>query len=180
MTNTTTPRSTTPGAGPTAPTLVAAYVGLLLSGAIFGVFYAWFSTVMWGFDAADPRIAIAAMQAANAEIRNAAFFPSFFLTPVALAIPGFMLLRQGFKRAAYLFLAGAVVYLLGGLILTMAVNVPMNEDLATVIAPESIDEARIIWDDYSGPWQFWNLMRTIFSGLAMLLGAVGLGTLARR
>lgn len=169
-----------PHARPSAPVIVSAAVGILFAGAIFGFFYAWVGSVMYGFDAADPRVAIAAMQAVNEQIRNAVFFPAFFLTPVALAVPGVLSSRQGFRRAGTLFLAGAVVYLLGGLVLTMAVNVPMNEDLATVAIPESIDEAQLIWDDYSGPWQFWNTVRTVFSGLALLLAALGLGSLARR
>ena len=32
---------------------------------------------MWGLDAADPRVAVAAMQAMNASVRNAAFAPAF-------------------------------------------------------------------------------------------------------
>jgi len=48
------------------------------------------------------------------------FFPSFFGTPLALALPGVLFLRQGFRRAGLLFIAASVVYLLGGLILTMA------------------------------------------------------------
>ncbi len=64
---------------------VSATVAVLLTGAIFGFFYAWVCSTMWGLDDADPRVAIAAMQAMNASVRNAVFFPAFFLTPVALA-----------------------------------------------------------------------------------------------
>ena len=32
---------------------------LLLGGAIFGFFYAWVCSTMWGLDAADPFVAIA-------------------------------------------------------------------------------------------------------------------------
>ena len=39
---------------------------LLFCGAIFGFFYAWVCSTMWGLDSADPRVAIAAMQAMNA------------------------------------------------------------------------------------------------------------------
>ena len=165
---------------PSTPSVVAACVGILFAGSIFGFFYSWAGSVMFGFDAADPRVAIAAMQSVNEQIRNAVFFPAFFLTPVALAVPGAMLLRQGFRTAGALFVAGAVVYLVGGMLLTGAVNVPMNEELATVVIPEPVDEARIIWEDYSGPWQFWNLVRTIFSGMALLLAVLGFSSLARR
>ncbi len=38
-----------------------AFLSLILSGAIFGFFYAWICSTMWGLDAADPVIAIKAM-----------------------------------------------------------------------------------------------------------------------
>ena len=168
------------GTGPTQAALTSAYGGLLFAGAIFGFFYAWVCSTMYGLDATDPRVAITAMNAINSEIQNAVFFPAFFLTPVALAIPAVVLGRQGFRRAAMLFGAAAVVYLVGGVFLTMAINVPMNRDLLEITAPDSIEEARVIWGDYSGRWQFWNTVRTVFSGLSLLLGAVGLGSLSRR
>ena len=56
----------------------------------------------------------------------------------------------------------------------MVINVPMNEDLAQVVVPTSIDEAEVIWSDYSGRWQVFNIIRTVFSGVALLLAAAGL------
>lgn len=55
----------------------------------------------------------------------------------------------------------------------MVVNVPMNEALALVTVPQDIDAARTIWQDYSKPWQVWNQIRTIASGLAFLLAVIG-------
>ena len=146
-----------------------AFLSLLFCGAIFGFFYAWVCSTMWGLDAADPAVAIAAMQAMNASVRNAVFFPAFFLTPVIL-IAAAVLARTHQRRAsAFGFAAAAVVYFFGGLVATMAVNVPMNEALAVVAIPQDAGEARQIWRDYSGPWQVWNLIRTIASGVALML-----------
>jgi uncharacterized membrane protein len=162
------------------PSRYAAYVSLVLTGAIFGFFYAWACSTMWGLDAADPRVAIAAMQEMNASVRNAVFFPAFFLTPVALAITSLLAWRAHRRRAAGYFLIAAAVYLVGGLILTMAVNVPMNEDLASTAVPASLEQARQVWDDYSGRWQVWNTVRTVCSGLSLVLAAIGLTALVRR
>ncbi len=152
-------------------------VALLLTGAIFGFFYAWVCSTMWGLDTADPRVAIEAMQEMNASVRNAVFFPAFFLTPFALGVTAVLAARAGRKRSARYFMLAAVVYLVGGLVLTMAVNVPMNEDLATVVIPQSIDAADQVWDDYSAPWQRWNLVRTVASGLSLALAGLGLVSL---
>ena len=147
---------------------------IVFCGAIFGFFYAWVCSTMWGLDQADPRIAIAAMQAMNASVRNGVFFPAFFLTPVVLALTAAMASFSGHKASAFWFGAAAAVYLLFGLSLTLAVNVPMNEALAATAIPGDIDAARIIWQDYSGRWQFWNQARTIASGIALALAGIGL------
>ncbi|MFV0307320.1 MAG: DUF1772 domain-containing protein [Desertimonas sp.] len=156
-----------------------AYVAIVLTGAIFGFFFAWVCSTMWGLDAADPRVAIVAMQEMNASVRNAVFFPAFFLTPVALFGAGWALRRTGRLAAWPWFAAAGGVYLVGGLLLTALVNVPMNEDLADVVVPTDLDAAARIWEDYSGRWQRWNLTRTIASGVALLLAAIGLRRSAR-
>lgn len=155
-----------------------ALLSLIFCGAIFGFFYAWVCSTMWGLDATDPRIAIAAMQAMNASVRNAVFFPAFFLTPAVLALTA-LAARQHSRPAAAYFGAGALVYLLGGLILTMAVNVPMNEALALIEIPQDRAAAQKIWQAYSAPWQVWNIARTGVSGLALILAGLGTWALAQ-
>lgn len=164
----------TAGGGPTTTADAGAVVAIVFAGAIFGFFYAWVCSTMWGLDDADPRVAIEAMQAMNASVRNAVFFPAFFLTPVALGGAGALQRRAGRRSAARWFGAAAAVYLIGGLILTATVNVPMNQDLADVVVPASRADAESIWSDYSGRWQLWNTVRTVASGAALVLAAVGL------
>lgn len=151
----------------------SALASLLFSGAIFGFFYAWVCSTMWGLDAADPRIAISAMQAMNASVRNAAFAPAFFGTPVVLALTAVLAWMAGRRAAAGFFLAGAILYFFGGVILTMTVNVPMNQALATRMVPADTKAARAIWESYSQPWQFWNQTRTLLSGGTLLLAGLG-------
>lgn len=156
------------------------FLSLTLSAAIFGFFYAWVCSTMWGLDAADPRVAIGAMQAMNASVRNAVFAPAFFGTPFALAAAAALLLTRHQRRSAAAFAAAAIVYFCLGLMLTMSVNVPMNEALGRVGIPDDIESARAIWQDYSGPWQVWNQIRTAASGAAFLLAVSGLLMMERR
>ncbi|MHA3976658.1 anthrone oxygenase family protein [Halovulum sp. GXIMD14794] len=149
-------------------------VALLLSGAIFGFFYAWVCSTMWGLDAADPKVAIAAMQAMNASVRNTVFAPAFFATGPALAAAALAWWACGQRAVAALFGLAAAVYLLGGMGLTLAINVPMNEALAAVTVPQDPAEAARIWDDYSADWQFWNQIRTATSGLALLFAGAAM------
>lgn len=151
----------------------SALISLLLIGAIFGFFYAWVCSTMWGLDQASPQVAIAAMQAMNASVRNAAFAPAFFATPFALLVTSVFAFRMSRQDAALAFGAAGFIYLFGGLLLTMWVNVPMNEALARVIVPVDQSSAQTIWQDYSSSWQAWNLTRTIASGVALLCAGLG-------
>ncbi len=148
-------------------------VSILFCGAIFGFFYAWVCSTLWGLDRMDPRAAVEAMRAMNGSVRNLVFFPAFFLTPLATGGTAFWLWRNGAPTAAVWFLAAALIYLVGGAILTMAVNVPMNEALALGPIPQDLDAAREIWTAYSERWRFWNGVRTIASGAALACAAYG-------
>ena len=73
---------------------------LLLTAALFGFFYAWVCSTMWGLDAADPRVAMAAMQAMNASVRNAVFAPSFFGAAPVLALTALVAWGAGARGTA--------------------------------------------------------------------------------
>ena len=151
-----------------------AVLSLLFSGAMFGFFYAWVCSTMWGLDAADPNVAIAAMQAMNASVRNWLFAPAFFGTPILLMATALAALRVRERRAAIFFALACLLYVLGALVPTIAVNVPLNEMLASVERPLDAAHAREAWRNYSTPWQVWNTVRAIVSGLALALAGWGL------
>lgn len=147
-----------------------ATLALLLSGALFGFFYAWVCSTMWGLDAADPRIAIAAMQEMNASVRNPTFGASFFGTAPVLALTAMLAFFAGARHSATGFGAAAGL-VLAAVILTMTVNVPMNEALGALPVPTDLADAERIWADYSPVWQIYNITRTGICGVA--LAAVG-------
>lgn len=155
-----------------------AFLSLILSGAMFGFFYAWVCSTMWGLDAAPPAVAIQAMQAMNASVRNAVFAPAFFGTPIALLVAAGLAFALGLRVSGAAFALGAIVYLLGVFVVTMTVSVPMNEALAAVDVAAVTDKARAIWQDYSGPWQAWNTGRAVAAGVVLVL--TGFGLLAMR
>lgn len=129
---------------------------------------------MWGLDNAEPGVAIAAMQAMNASVRNPVFFPAFFLTPLVAAWAAVLALSGGRRAAAGLLGTACVVYLVGGLGLTLTGNVPMNEGLAAVPVPPDAGVAERVWSDYSSRWQVFNQIRTVASGASFLLATTGL------
>lgn len=156
-----------------------ALLSLILASALFGFFYAWVCSTMWGLDAADPRVAITAMQAMNASVRNAVFAPAFFGTSVVLLITTLLLLRQSRRIPAFWFGMSTALIAVLGVGLTMAINVPMNEALSVITVPDGVEAAREIWLDYSLDWQFWNQARTLATGIAVLCIGMGLLTFPR-
>lgn len=147
-------------------------VGLLLalgfSGAIFGFFYAWVCSTMWGLDQLPAQTAIEAMNAMNRSVRNAVFAPTFFGTPVVLVLVAAWGWTLGHRRVAFFLLAAAVVYVAGAFLPTSMVNVPMNLALMETDLTQT-DTLAGIWTDYSERWQFWNVARTLATGLVVLL-----------
>ena len=162
---------------------VLALLALLHAGAIFGFFYAWLCSTLWGLDRIDPEIAIAAMQAMNAAVRNPVFAPAFFGTPAVLAAAAVAAWLVGERRAATFLGLAALVYVLGAMLPTVAANLPLNRALAEIALPLDPARAAEAWRAYSGPWQGWNAVRAVAAGIALLLagwGALGMGARACR
>ena len=156
-----------------------AVLAILSSGAMFGFFYAWVCSTVWGLDSADPNVAIAAMQAMNASVRNPVFALGYFGTPLALAAVALIGWKGEERRAAILFGSGALLYVLGVMVPTSMVNVPLNETLATVEVPLPVARADEVWRSYSAPWQLWNTVRAVAAGAVLLLAGAGILGLAR-
>lgn len=138
----------------------------LAAALVCGFFYAYDCSVMVGFAAAEPQVAIAAMQSINATVRNLPFAFSFFGTLGLGLLAAILALRQLNRPATAALWLGVALYGLGGFGVTMLMNVPLNVALAgVVVTPET---AAMIWRDYAEPWQFWNAVRMLASGLALV------------
>ena len=151
-----------------------AILSLVFSGAMFGFFFAWVCSTMWGLDSTDPNVAIAAMQAMNASVRNWVFAPAFFGTPVLLVVTALAALRLRKRRTATCFALAGLFYIVGAMVPTMTANVPLNEALALVETPLDPAGALEAWRNYSGAWQFWNTVRAVLAGFVLALAGWGL------
>ena len=156
---------------------IFAIISIISTGAIFGFFYAYYCSVMWGLDASSPRSAIHAMQNINQSVRNPVFFPTFFLTPAFILITA--MLSYFVSRSGWWFVAGAITYIAGGAILTNMTNVPLNAWLAEIKTPQNMEAAKEIWRQYSANWQGRNLTRMIASGLTLVFISIGVMNLGK-
>ena len=127
-------------------------------GLIGGVFFAFSTFVMKALGRLPLGEGIAAMQAINVAVLNPWFLGAFIGTAGAciLALISSLLLWHD-PEAMYL-LAGSALYLVGTLLVTIVVNVPKNEALAS-LAPADSDAAHL-WADYVSSWTAWNHVRT--------------------
>lgn len=151
-------------------TLIAALLNLVLLAAVFGVYFTYSNSVVPGLDQADPEKAVEAMRKMNIAIINPAFLATFTGPVITSGATGFLLLGLDENTPAYLFLAAAVIYLVGGLIITGRINIPLNNALENSTSTDWKQR----WADFSPRWRRWNTVRTLSSGVALLLCGVGL------
>ncbi|GAB5467005.1 MAG: DUF1772 domain-containing protein [Rhodospirillales bacterium] len=142
-----------------APLTLVAALGAAL---VAGIFFAFSNFVMQALARLRPASGIAAMQAINVTVLNPGFFALFFgtaLAALALALTAAFSSQGG----AYL-IAGSLLYLLGCLLVTVVVNVPLNKKLEGM-APDS-DEAAVLWQRYLVTWTRANHLRSLASLVA--------------
>ncbi len=143
-----------------------ALLASLGSGLIGGFFFAFSVVVMRALAKRPVPEAIATMQTINVVVLNAWFLGAFFGTAViSVAALIVSTLTWGQPQAAWL-LAGALLYLVGTILVTMRFNVPRNEALKR-LSPGSAEGATL-WKDYLASWTAWNHVRT---GAALVAAA---------
>lgn len=158
-----------------SPYLIATSAAAVSSTVVGGVFFAFSTFVMAGLDRARPVEAIAAMRGINAEAQANGPFLTLFLgaTVLALGVGVAALIKRSEPGTGYV-LAGAALGLVA-FVVTVAVNVPLNDRLAAV-DPSGLSAADALreWRAYLGPWTAWNHVRTVAPLLSAALILVGL------
>ena len=144
----------------------------LTTGLIAGVFYAYAVSVNLGLAAQPDAAYVATMQAINERIENPLFFASFFSAVLFLLAALVAHFRRSRSGRFWLVALACVLYIGGGFLLTVFVNMPLNEELARVAANASPGELARVRAAYEGPRDFWNGVRTVFSilGFTALVG----------
>ncbi|WP_037359681.1 anthrone oxygenase family protein [Amycolatopsis orientalis] len=145
--------------------LVAA---VLAAGLIAGLFYAYTVSVMPGLAQADDHTFVTAMRRINDVIVNGWFMLSFLGAPL-LAIAAVVLHFTSSGQGALPWLVAGAALLVATVLVTGAINVPMNNALAVDTADFAALRAR-----FEEPWVRWNLARTVLSaaGFGCLVGGL--------
>lgn len=134
-------------------------LALLVSALSAGFFYAFSTTVMPGLGEAGASAAIQAMQGINNVVRSPLFAAVFFGTLVLALLAALAARSAGHRGASRLAFLGAVVHAAAVIGVTLQVNVPLNETLATVTTGDA--SAAATWAHFAEPWSLWNHVRTL-------------------
>jgi uncharacterized membrane protein len=140
------------------------------SGLMAGVFFTFSSFVMQALARLPAAHGIAAMQAINVTVINPLFMLGFMGTAVLCGIL-VIGIRTGLLVSNSWAIVGCLFYLLGTFLITIACNVPRNEQLAKIDA-DAIDGVSV-WEVYVKEWTAWNHVRT-----ACAFAAAGVMTIA--
>ena len=145
---------------------------ILTMGLVAGVFGLYAHTIMPGLRHTDDRTFVGAFQSIDKAIINpwfmACFFGALVLTGLAAALH-----FTGDRRNVLPWLAAAFILYLVGVVITMAVNVPLN-DAIKAGDPARIGDLAAVRRHFSeARWSAWNLVRTVTSTTAFgcLIGA---------
>jgi uncharacterized membrane protein len=141
--------------------MVLGLVTLVLHGTLAGLYYAFSMSVMPGLRAVDATAAGEAMSGINRKIQTPWLFVPFLGAPVAALVAGF--LASG--EAAPWYFAAAGVNLVGSLVVTAAINVPLNN---------ALDAGRITFGDYAPRWTAFNTVRAVATVASLVLVGVAL------
>jgi len=124
-----------------------------------GLLFAFSVAIIPGLRRLPAPQGIVSMNAFNDAILNPAFGLVFFVATaasVALAISAPFTWHQS---GAVWRLVGGLLFFVGAFVVTMAINVPLNNELAAAEAT-SAGGARV-WAHYQATWTLWNNIRTL-------------------
>lgn len=146
-------------------------LALLCTALSAGIFYSFSTIVMPGLDLGGARSAVNAMHGMNTVVRSPVFAIVFFGALILPVLAALGARSAGHRAAARLAGLAALIHAAAVIGVTLQVNVPLNETLATVAGADA--NAASYWKDFSVPWTLWNHVRALGAILAFLclLGA---------
>lgn len=151
---------------------LATAVAVVGSGLVAGLFLAFSVSVMPALRRLPAPAATVAMQSINSAILNPVFGLLFGGSTVVAAL---VAVAAPFAAGGTAWhVAGGVLNVVGAFLVTVVVNVPLNNRLAALDA--SGEDASRVWAHYLTRWTAWNHARTVLSTAATVAFVAALGT----
>ena len=139
---------------------------VLTMGLMAGVFGLYSHTVMPGLRHTDDRTFVGAFQSMDRAIINP-WFMAAFLGALVLTGLAAVLHLSGDKRNVLPWIGAAFILYLIAMVITVAVNVPLNDAIKAAGDPARIGDLAAVRQRFDeGRWSAWNLVRTLTSTAA--------------
>jgi uncharacterized membrane protein len=135
------------------------FFAALSCGVIGGVFFAFSNFVMKALARVPDEHGIKAMQAINVTVLNPLFLTIFVGAAATCVVLGVISVIRWQTPGTACLLVGSLLYFGGNFVVTAACNVPQNNALAQINAPDP--QAIDAWRKYVVEWTQWNHVRTI-------------------
>jgi uncharacterized membrane protein len=134
----------------------------LTSGLAAGLFYAYSYSVMPGLGRADDRTFVMGMQRINEAILNGWFALCFVGALVFTALALALHVPSGGRSVLPWIVAALVLYVVV-LVVTFAVNVPLNDELNAAGDPDRVADLAAVRERFEATWVRWNIVRSVAS-----------------
>ncbi|WP_238396471.1 DUF1772 domain-containing protein [Mycolicibacterium sp. CBMA 234] len=138
----------------------ALIVAVLTSGLLAGVYYAYAMSVMPALGAFDDRTFIDVMNKINVVIVNPPFMLTFLGSIGFTVLAGACYLKPG-VRPVLVWIGIGLALNIVSLIITSAINVPLNNNLATATTATSPADLAVLRQQFESSWVSWNLIRAL-------------------
>ncbi|MCS7477187.1 DUF1772 domain-containing protein [Umezawaea endophytica] len=138
---------------------IALIAATLATGLVAGLYFAYACSVMPSLRGADDQAFVSTMQRINVAIVNGWFLLAFLGAAVLGVLAAVLHLgRAGFGWVV----AGAVLYV-ATIVITGAVNVPLNNALDAVGDPATAPDLASVREAFEATWVRWNTTRAVAS-----------------
>ncbi|MER6316176.1 DUF1772 domain-containing protein [Streptomyces sp. NPDC001581] len=141
-------------------------VSTVLVGLMAGLFFAFDVSVMPGLAAGDERTYVTAMRAFNAAIDGNPLFGMAFVLALLVAVASAVLEFRAGRRTTALWVGAAAAAYLVVLVLTFAVNIPLNNELARGGDVAQMTDFAIV-ERFKSTWVATNIVRTVLCTAAL-------------
>lgn len=137
-------------------------LALVLVGIMGGVFFTYAVSVMPGLAETDDRTFVAAFQSIDRAIVNPLFLSVFLGALLATGASGLFFLDES-RRGVLWWIVAAFAAYLAAFLITVRVNVPLNDGLKAAGGPDETDPATARERFSEAAWVRWNLVRVVLT-----------------
>jgi uncharacterized membrane protein len=146
--------------------VVCLIAATMTTGLVTGVYFSYGNAFMPGLAKTDDKTFVGSFQAVDRAIINPVFLGLGFVGALVLTLLAGLL---QLKEKALPWIAAAFVLYLITMIITIAVNVPLNDAIKAAGDPDTIDVTAVRAAFDEARWRSFNLVRTLLGTLAFAL-----------